>query len=108
MSQKIDQILECNPNWSELVKAERGYLHVSEPNHVRFVSSSEPGWDDLFKYPLNNEISGAIDTIDIEPEIQEIVVVLEEDADADDPESDWKVSYEVVALPVPIPVPEEA
>jgi hypothetical protein len=69
---------------------------------------SEPGWDDLFRHVEDDEISGAIDKMDIHPEIQEIVVVLQEDGDEDDPGSDWKVSCDIVVLPIPIPVPEEA
>lgn len=100
---KIDQILERNPNWLELVKPELGYLYVSEPNHIQFVSTSEPDWDELFRYPLNNEISGAIDVMDVG---REIVVVLHEEA-PEDAEADWYLSYEVVPLPVPISVPEQ-
>jgi hypothetical protein len=100
---KIDRILERNPNWPELVQPEYGYLEVAEPNHVSFVSASQPGWDDLFRYPSNNEVSDAIDAMEIG---QEIVVVLEVDAPPED-EADWYVEFEVVNLPVPIPVPEE-
>jgi hypothetical protein len=99
----IWSILERNPNWSELVRPERGYLHLEEPNHIRFVSASEPGWDVLFRYPSNHEISAAIDFIEIG---KEIVVVLEEDASPDD-EADYHLSYEVVPLPAAIAVPEE-
>lgn len=99
---KIYEILDRNPNWSDLVRPEPGYLSISE-NHVSFVSASEPDWDVEFRYPLNNEVAGAVDCAEIG---EEIVAVMTEDI-PDSEEGAWHVLYEVVSLPTPIPVPED-
>ena len=104
MANKILQVLERNPNWHELVKPEYGYLSVAEPNYISFVSAEEPYWDQLFKYPLNNEVSDAIDTACIG---EEIVAVLVEDIEPPDEMGSYFVYFEVLELPAPISVPED-
>jgi hypothetical protein len=104
----IHEILDRNPNWHELIKAEYGYLKVAENGYMRFVSASECDWDILFRYPFNNEILGVIDSMEIG---QEVVVVLEGDAPPDAPPDEdlntYWLYYEVIKLPIPIPVDED-